>query len=346
MKASPAMVAASRWSDMGLDPTDRPVLVTGASGYIGSHTVRMLRQRQYRVVAMDLREPRDEGSHGVVPFVVGDIADAAKTGEVLRRHDVWAVIHLAAWKSVPESLEYPARYFQNNVAAGVALLEAMDAAGVRALVFSSSCAVYGTPTALPITETSPLHPENPYGESKLLFERILRWFDACHQFRHVSLRYFNAAGAWPDAGLGEDDAEATSLIPTVMRSVSRGAAAPLRIFGSDYDTPDGTPVRDYVHVLDLAAGHVAALEYLARGGTSELINLGSGRGTSVMEIVRMVESVTGRAVPTEMASRRSGDPAAVWADNEKAARILGWRPSYGLREILESAWAWQARHDG
>lgn len=319
------------------------ILVTGGAGYIGSHTARLLAERGRDVVLLDTLERGHRAAAGDLPLVEGDIADADTVRGVVGAHGVDAVVHFAAYKAAGESMEQPGRYFRNNVGATAALLEAAAGAGVERVVFSSSAAVYGTPEVLPVTEDAPLRPDNPYGESKALVERMLAWLDRTAGTRSVSLRYFNAAGAWPDGSLGEDWSLTTNLVPVVMKALL-GRRPPLEVFGVDYPTPDGTAVRDYVHVLDLAEAHVAALEHLEAGGDPAVVNLGTGVGSSVRQVLEAAERASGRPVPHEVAPRRPGDPAAVYADNRRAGDLLGWKPRFGLDDVLASAWAWHSSH--
>ena len=317
------------------------VLVTGGAGYVGSHTVRKLHQRGDRVVVLD------DLSHGVaaavadVPLVAGDVGDEALLKDLLGREDIDAVVHLAGSKSVDESLRDPGAYFRNNVTGSLTLLRACVEAGVDRFVFSSTCAVYGNPAELPVTEETPARPETPYGESKLMVERILHWFESAHGLRSVSLRYFNAAGAAEEGDLGENWDHAVNLVPVVMKA-TLGVGPPVRIFGTDYGTPDGTAIRDYVHVLDLADAHVQALDRLAHGGPSAVLNLGTGTGASVREVIAAVESASGMRVPAIEAPRRPGDPEAVWADASRAADVLGWAARRSLDDIVRSAWRWHS----
>lgn len=316
-------------------------LLTGGTGYIGSHTVHALRASGHRVVVIDRKAPSHATLIADAPFVLGDITDRVLVDKVLGDHDIDAVVHIAADKSVDESMRDPTKYFDNNTGGTLSVLAAMQRRGVSHLVFSSSCSVYGTPDANPIIESTPPHPESPYGESKLLSERMLRWFDECHAIRSMSLRYFNVAGASLDGSIGEDWSGSTNLIPVVIKA-TLGLAEPIKVFGTDYPTPDGTAIRDYIHVVDLAEAHVRALDHLERGGRTDVLNIGTGRGASVREVIRTVEDVSGRPVPHELVGRRAGDPSAVWADTGKARRTLGWEPTFGLREIIETAWRWHA----
>ncbi|MEY2974892.1 MAG: UDP-glucose 4-epimerase [Actinomycetota bacterium] len=317
------------------------ILVTGGAGYIGSHTVRALRGAGRDVVVLDTLERGSVESLLGAPLVVGDIADEALVESVCREREVTAVIHFAAHKSVGESMERPGMYWTNNVQGTVHLVEGMSRAGVQHLVFSSSAAVYGNPDRVPITEDMPLRPENVYAESKAMMERVIAWYGITSGLRSVSLRYFNAAGASSDGAIGEDWTVTTNLVPLVMKAVL-GASGPVRVFGDDYPTPDGTGVRDYIHVEDLATAHVAALEHLERGGDDLAVNLGTGVGSSVREILDATAVAAGRPVPHEIVGRRIGDPAVVYADAGLAAERLGWRAERTLTDIIASAFAWHS----
>ncbi len=319
------------------------VLVTGGAGYIGSHTVRALRRHGRDVVVLDTLELGHRWSIPAVPLVVGDTADGDLVTRVVAEHDVDSVIHFAAYKAAGESMAHPEKYFANNSAGALRLLTALQQAGVDRFVFSSTAAVYGTPDEVPVREDAPLHPESPYGESKLMVERMLHWFDVAHGLRSVSLRYFNAAGASMDGDLGEDWTITLNLVPIVMKATLE-KRPPLEVFGTDYPTPDGTAVRDYIHVDDLADAHVKALDYLDRGEPTTVFNLGTGLGSSVKEVIDMTERVSGVRVPRTYAPRRAGDPVQVFADNTRAREVLGWRPMFGLEEIVESAWRWHSAH--
>lgn len=319
------------------------VLVTGGAGYIGSHTARLLRERGSDVVILDSLEFGHEAAVLGAPLVVGDVADQALVERVCREHGVDACIHFAAYKAAGESMEHPERYFRNNVAGSLELISGLRAAGVERFVFSSTCAVYGTPDKLPVAEDNAIHPESPYGESKRMVEQMLGWFDRCHGFRSVSLRYFNAAGASHDAVIGEDWTVTLNLIPLVMKA-ALGRRPPLQVFGTDYPTRDGTAVRDYIHVEDLADAHVKALEYLVAGGATTVINLGTGRGSTVQEVIDTAEQVSGVPVPRQYVGRRPGDPMAVYADNRRARELLGWVPEHDLEAIVASAWRWHSTH--
>ncbi len=318
------------------------VLVTGGAGYIGSHTVRLLVRRGHRPVVIDTLEHGHREAVGDAPLVVGSIADRSLVREVIAEHEIQAVIHFAALKAAGESMDDPAGYLDRNVGGTLALLAEVDRARLGVFVYSSSAAVYGEPDRSPVAEDAATRPANPYGESKLLVERALPWYEA-HGLRHAILRYFNAAGAEPDGSHGEDAADATNLVPVVVAAAVRDDR-PVTIFGTDYPTPDGTAIRDYVHVADLAEAHIRAVERLAGGGPSCTLNLGTGRGSSVREVIAAVERAAGRSVRVIEAERRPGDPTAVWADVRRAGEILDWRARAGLDEIVRSAVLCQERH--
>ena len=317
------------------------ILVTGGAGYIGSHTVRALRGAGHNVVVLDsLERGRADALLGT-DLVVGSIADRDLVTATCRDYNVQAVVHFAAYKSVGESMTSPGLYWDNNVAGTVHLVEAMAAADVSRIVFSSSASVYGTPDVVPVTESAPLHPENVYAESKAQMEKIISWYGVTHDISSVSLRYFNAAGASSDRVIGEDWSVTTNLVPLVMKA-ALGASGPVQVFGDDYPTPDGTGVRDYIHVEDLAVAHVAAVEHLLADRGSLCVNLGTGIGSSVREILTLTEAVAGRPVPHDVVGRRAGDPATVYADVRLAAERLGWRATRSLDEIITSAYAWHS----
>ncbi|MFM8650363.1 MAG: UDP-glucose 4-epimerase GalE [Actinomycetota bacterium] len=319
------------------------ILVTGGAGYIGSHTVRLLRSLGRDVVVLDSLERGHRESLIETPLVVGDIADESLVERVCRDFGVTDIVHFAAYKSAGESMEKPGMYWQNNVQGTVHLVEAALAAGVTRLVFSSSASVYGNPTSLPVRESAALAPENVYAETKAVMERVISWYGVTRGLHWTSLRYFNAAGAAADASIGEDWSITTNLVPLVMKA-ALGASGPVRVFGNDYPTPDGTGVRDYIHVEDLASAHVAALDHLAGGGPNITVNLGTGRGASVLEVVRETERVSGHPVPHEFVSRRPGDPAEVYADASLAESLLGWKATHSLADIVGSAYAWHSTH--
>ena len=317
------------------------VLVTGGAGYIGSHTVRALRASGHGVVVLDSLERGSVDALLGADLVVGSIADRDLVARTCERFGVVSVVHFAAHKSVGESMTDPGRYWENNVAGTVHLVEAMCAAGVDKIVFSSSASVYGTPAEVPVNEDAPIQPENVYAESKAQMEKIISWYGATHGVSSVSLRYFNAAGASLDGVIGEDWSVTTNLVPLVMKAVL-GVSGPVQVFGDDYPTVDGTGVRDYIHVEDLAAAHVAAVSYLHAEGADLCVNLGTGVGSSVRQILDLTAEVAGRPVPHEVVGRRLGDPAAVYADVTLAEAALDWRAERTLAEIISSAYAWHS----
>jgi UDP-glucose 4-epimerase len=295
---------------------------------------------------LDSMEFGHRAAIGDTPLIEGDTGDESLVRRVLEEQSIEAVIHFAAYKNAGESVEQPERYFDNNVCGSLSLLRAMHESQVRYFVFSSSCAVYGTPDKLPVAEDNELHPESPYGESKLMVEQMLKWYDICHGLRYASLRYFNAAGAWPDASIGEDWRVTLNLIPLVMKA-ALGRAPTIRVFGTDYPTPDGTAIRDYIHVVDLADAHIKALEYIVGQDRSDIFNLGTGTGSSVQEVIDVARRVSGVDIPVAYTDRRKGDPVAIYADNTKARAVIGWQPQYGLEEIVRHAWQWHStRPDG
>lgn len=319
------------------------ILVTGGAGYIGSHTCKALAQAGYLPVVYDnlSRGHREAVRWG--PLIEADIADRGRLRAAMVEHQVAAVMHFAAYAYVGESIGDPALYYRNNLSGSLSLLEAMHESGVGEIVFSSTCATYGTPEAVPIRETAPQHPVNPYGETKLAIERALHWFGQAHGLRSVSLRYFNAAGADPDGELGEDHAPETHLVPLVLQA-ALGRRSSIEVYGTDYPTPDGTAIRDYVHVADLATAHLRALERLRAGGSSSALNLGTGQGHSVREVISAAERVSGRKVPARDAPRRPGDPAVLVADASLASELLGWRAeNSSIETIVGTALAWHRR---
>lgn len=319
------------------------VLVTGGAGYIGSHTARLLRERGRDIVILDSLEGGHREAALGAPLVVGDIADADLVTRTITEHGVDSIVHFAAYKAAGESMEDPGKYFGNNVAKTSALVDAARTVGVDKVVFSSSCSVYGTPQVLPVDESHPFAPESPYAESKRIVEDMLRWYDVAHGTRSVSLRYFNAAGASTDARIGEDWTVTLNLVPLVMKA-AYGLIPQVSVFGTDYPTRDGTAVRDYVHVDDLADAHVRALEYLESGGATTAINLGTGVGSTVREVIETAREVTEREIPSVDTDRRPGDPFDVYGDLRRAKELLGWSPTHDLRHILRTAWAWHSTH--
>ena len=319
------------------------ILVTGGAGYVGSHASKALAAAGHTPVVYDnlSRGHREFARWG--PLEVGDLCEAATLDAVFARHRIDAVMHFAALAYVGESVEQPALYYRNNVGGTLELLEAMRRAGVGLIVFSSTCATYGVPERMPITEDLPQQPINPYGATKLMIEQVLRDYAPAYGLRSVALRYFNAAGCDPDGEVGEDHEPETHLIPRVLMAAD-GMLPRIDVFGTDYPTPDGTCMRDYIHVADLADGHVRALDYLQRGGASSAINLGTGRAFSVREVIAAAERVTGRRIPVHEGPRRAGDPPVLVADATRARTLLGFAPRYSeIEPIVETAWRWHKR---
>jgi UDP-glucose-4-epimerase GalE len=327
----------SAWHRSILELVSLKILVTGGAGYIGAHTVRLLLDQGHDVTVVD---NLSKGYRHNVPagrLDVLDLADTSALAQLMREKRPQAVIHFAAFIAVGESMREPERYFANNVGGSLSLLTAMVQADVKHVVFSSTAAVYGNPHSNPILETFPIQPVSPYGESKVMVETLLRWFDQIHHLTSVSLRYFNASGADPAGQLGEEHQPETHLLPLLLRAVITGS--PITVFGDDYDTPDGTCIRDYIHVTDLAQAHILAVEYLLSGGATDQFNVGTGAGHTVMEMIRVVEEVTGQKVPYVIGPRREGDPLSLVAAAGKLRTKLGWRPQYTeLRTIVEHAW--------
>jgi len=330
-----------------MDPAElRTVLVTGGAGYIGSHTCKLLAQAGIRPVAFDNLGSGHRWAVRWGPLIEGDLSHVDEISDVIRRHDIDSVIHFAASISVGESVREPLAYYRNNLVGTLNLLEAMRNGNVKRLIFSSSAAIYGTPEEVPIPETHRYAPVSPYGQTKLDCENAIRWVGAAHGIRSICLRYFNASGADASAEIGEAHEPETHLIPLAILA-AMGRHPELAVFGADYPTPDGTAIRDYIHVSDLAQAHIRGLEVLAAGAPSCAVNVGTGRGHSVMEVIRSVEKASGRPVPHRIAPRREGDPAALIADARKAREVLDWRPSVeSLDEIVLTAWEWHRRHHG
>lgn len=320
----------------------KKVLITGGAGYIGAQTVHLLTRRGYDPVVVDNLSKGHRHNVDAKRLRVMDIAETEALTALMEREGVRAVVHFAGFIAVGESTERPELYFANNVGGTISLLTAMQRAGISRLVFSSTAAVYGTPERIPITEDMPFAPVSPYGESKVMVEKILGWLDQCRGLRSIALRYFNACGADPETGLGEEHDPETHLIPLLLRAVRSGD--PITLYGNDYATPDGTCLRDYIHVADLAEAHVLALESLLAGGPSAAYNVGTGAGHSVLEVLRAVEDVTGQKVPFSMGPRRAGDAPVLVADAARLGRSLGWKPRFtDLREIVATAWEFERR---
>ena len=317
-------------------------LITGGAGYIGSITTRLIRGTGRGVVVLDTLENGHRKAVGDAPFVQGDVADVDLVERICREHGVDEVVHFAAYKAVGESMTDPAKYYSNNVTGSHRLFEALDRCGVDRVVFSSTAGIYGNPDSVPVTESAEPRCESVYATTKLMIEKTLGWYARNTPMRHVCLRYFNAAGASEDGTLGEDWRHSQNLIPHVMKAAL--GQARLKVFGKDFPTPDGTGVRDYIHVEDLARAHVAALDHLSGGGPSITCNVGTGFGTSVLEIIAATERVTGREVPHEFVDRRPGDPAECWADASLINRTFGWSPVRDLDDIISSAWRWHSTH--
>lgn len=327
------------------------ILVTGGAGYIGSHTVRQLRASGSDVVVLDTLELSNRDAVLGATLIEGDIRDTNLVQEICRGHGVQQVVHFAAYKNVGESMRDPSKYWRNNIAGTVDLVEALLAVNISQFVFSSSCSVNGTPDVVPVTEDAAIRPESIYAQTKATMEEILGWYTRTSSLRVVNLRYFNAAGASLDAAIGENWDHSQNLIPLVMKALM-GVIPGLQVFGNDYPTPDGTCIRDYIHVEDLATAHEMALQYLARGGPrngqghtphAQSLNCGTGIGTSVYEVIKIAEEITGQAVPYELVDRRAGDPAATFADPTLIKSTLGWEPKFGIRNIIDSAWRWHTK---
>lgn len=324
------------------DQNNGTILVVGGAGYIGSHTVRLLASKNYKVLVLDnlVYGHRDAIVDPGVELIEGDLGDAALLDRIFGEHKIEAVMHFAAYAYVGESVTDPAKYYENNTAAPLVLLSAMRRAGCGIFIFSSTCATYGDPQYVPMNEQHPQNPINPYGRSKLMLEMMLEDFDHAYGLRHGRLRYFNASGASPDGAIGEDHNPETHLIPLVLEAAD-GQRESITVFGTDYDTPDGTCIRDYIHILDLAEAHILALEKLRAGHPSLTCNLGTGIGHSVQEIIDCAERVTGKKVPVVYGERREGDPARLVADPQYALELLGWEAQYkDLDEVLQTAWSW------
>ena len=321
-------------------------LVLGGAGYVGSHMVkRLLEKGETPVVVDNLVTGHRAAVDPQAKFYEGDLADQDFMRNVFKENpDIDVVIHFGAYSLVPESMKKPLKYFDNNVAGLIKLLEVMKEVGVNKLVFSSSAATYGIPDKMPIKETDPQNPINPYGESKLMMEKIMHWADEAYGMKFVALRYFNVAGAWPDGSIGEDHNPETHLMPIILQ-VAQGKRDKLQIYGDDYHTPDGTNIRDYVHPIDLADAHILAADYLRSGNPSDAFNLGSSTGFSNLEMLKAAREVTGKEIPAEIAGRRGGDPDTLIAASDKARRVLRWNPQYDdVHKLIETAWKWHSSH--
>ncbi len=311
---------------------------------MGSHAVRHLLENGRETLLFDnLTYGHTRASSGA-PYIIGDLMNLEDIRAVFRQYDIDTVMHFAAFAAVGESVVNPQKYFDNNIRAGLNLLEAMLEAGVKRLVFSSTCAIFGEPVEIPIPETHPTNPTNPYGESKLFFEKALKWYDNAYGLKSTCLRYFNAAGAHPSGEIGEDHDPENHLIPLAIGAAA-GTRDELTVFGNSYDTPDGTCIRDYIHVSDLADAHLLALRQMESGGDSSAYNLGNGSGYSVLDVIRCTEAVTGLKVPYSIGNERAGDPARLVGSSGKAVLELGWRPRFNsLETIVETAWKWHQGH--
>jgi len=323
------------------------ILVTGGAGYIGSHTTKVLLQRGYDVVVYDSLELGHREVFKYLPgarFVQGDIGDGEAVARAVKEHDVDSVIHFAAYASVPESVAQPKKYYQNNIVKTLTLLDALNAQGVKNVLFSSSAATFGETQYVPIDEAHPQRPTNPYGQTKLDAEHILHWYDVAFGIKSICLRYFCAAGADPEGELGEDHTPETHMIPLTLFA-ALGKRADVKIFGTDYPTPDGTGIRDYIHVTDLATAHVLGLEALKNGADSTAYNLGNGQGYSVRQVIETGRQVTGKAITAIESPRRPGDPAELVASSAKIRKELGWEPKFGdLPTIMRTAYSWFESH--
>ena len=321
------------------------ILIVGGAGYIGSHTAKRVAAAGQEPIVLDNLVYGHRWAVKWGPFIEGDLADAALLERVFKAHRIEAVIHFAAFTYVGESVTNPRKYFRNNLVNALNLLDAMVDHGVRDIVFSSTCATYGEPTEVPIPETHRQDPVNPYGEAKLAVEKALKWYSGAYGLRYAALRYFNAAGASPEAEIGEDHDPETHLIPLAIAAALGGKG--LEIYGTDYPSADGTAIRDYIHVQDLADAHVAALAKLRAGATSLSVNLGTGRGHSVRQVIAAVEKVSGKKIAVRETGRRAGDPPALVADARLAAEVLGWQARIpGIEAIVAHAWRWRQRKDG
>lgn len=318
------------------------ILVTGGAGYIGSHATYLLIERGYDVVVVDnLSTGHREAVHEKAKFYQGDIGDYKFISNILKEEEIDGVIHFAAFSLVGESMENPYKYYENNVGKTNSLLKAIIDSGVKNIVFSSTAATYGEPKTIPILETDDTNPTNVYGETKLSMEKMIRWYNKAHGLNYVCLRYFNVAGAHPSGKIGEAHNPETHLIPIILQ-VASGRREKINVYGNDYDTKDGTCIRDYIHVVDLVDAHIKAIEYLFKGAESDVFNLGSGEGFTVYEMIEAARKVTGHEIPLEVAERRAGDPAKLIASSTKAREILGWKPQFeDINIMIKDAWNWE-----
>lgn len=316
------------------------IAITGGAGYIGSHTVKRMLEQQFSVVVFDnLSRGHREAVPEGVPFERVDLMNPDQLKAAFSRYDIDAVVHFAAFAYVGESTAQPEMYFYNNTVGSLNLLRTMRELGIPSIVFSSTCSLYGNPSKVPIDESAVVQPINPYARSKAMVEQLLQEYELAYNLKYVALRYFNAAGASVTGGIGESHDPEPHLIPIIL-SAAAGKRTNVTVFGDDYPTADGTCIRDYIHVDDLADAHISAVRYLLNGNESTVINLGTGTGNSVLEVIRKTESITGKEVPFTVGPRREGDPAVLVADNQKAHAILGWKPQYGIETVIESAWKW------
>lgn len=326
------------------DEPEMTIMITGGAGYIGSHTVQYFLQQQEDVVVVDNLQSGHREAVKIGHFYQLDLRDKQALDQVFKRHHIEAVIHFAANSLVGESMEKPYEYYDNNVYGMLCLLDVMKDNHVGKIVFSSTAATYGEPKNVPILEDDETNPTNTYGETKLAMEKMMKWFDQGYGIKYVSLRYFNAAGALESGVIGEDHDPETHLIPLVLQ-VPLGQREKIFIFGDDYSTEDGTCIRDYIHVMDLASAHFLALEYLRKGNPSNIFNLGNGNGYSVKQVIDIARKVTEHSIPAEIKERRAGDPAVLIASSEKAKNVLGWKPQFdSLEKIISDAWNWHRNH--
>ena len=321
------------------------IAVLGGAGYIGSHAVDQLIEKNYDVIVIDnLQTGHEESIHENARFYKGDLRDKEFLTRVFEAEKVEGILHFAANSLVGESMEEPLKYFNNNVYGTQVVLETMKQYGIKNIVFSSSAATYGEPKEIPINETATTTPENTYGETKLMMEKMLKWCDKAYGIKYVALRYFNVAGAKLDGSIGEDHTPESHLIPLILQT-ALGQREKISVFGDDYPTPDGTCIRDYIHVVDLIEAHILALEYLKAGNESNTFNLGSSTGFSVKEMIETARGVTGKDIPASIEERRAGDPSTLIASSDKAKELLGWKPQYtDIKDIIDSAWNWHVNH--